>query len=113
MKALSKIKGLVLFLIASTLAIVLAPLGVLWFIIKNRQWSKIDNYFLSIAWSIDQFGNVIFQQLFRDIFVRKQVVQSGNIDMTISEWLKGNKDNLTWAGKTLAWLLNKIDPNHI
>lgn len=109
----SKIRGLILFLIALALTIMLIPFGVIWFIIKNLQWAKVDKYFFDIAWSIDQLGNVIFQQLFRDIFVRKQIVQSGNVDMTISEWLKGNKDNLTWAGKTLAWILNKIDPNHI
>lgn len=110
---MNKIKGLILFLIALALTIVLVPFGILWFIIKNPQWTKIDKYFFNIAWSIDQLGNVIFQQLFRDIFVRKQVIGAGDVDMTISEWLKGNKDNLTQAGKLLAWILNKIDPNHI
>lgn len=106
-------KGIILFIIASILGLVLSPLGVLWFLYKNWNWSKIDDYFFNIAWSLDQLGNVVFQQLFRDIFVRKQVLQSGDVDMTISEWLRGNKENLTWAGKVLAFILNTIDPGHI
>ncbi len=75
---------------------------------------RLGSYFLQIALSIDQMGNVIMQHLFNDIMITKQGYKFGKVDETISSVLGKNqiRGTLKGVGKWLNWLLNKLDNNH-
>jgi hypothetical protein len=47
--------------------------------------------------------------------IKKDGYRFGNEDVTISHVLGVNKrfNNLTYTGKALAWLLNKIEKDHV
>ena len=106
-------KGFILILIALLLFIILAPIGILWQSIRHL--AGIGNYFFKIAISIDQAGNVICSKLFNDIFIKKEGHRFGDEDETISSVLGKNKitETLTMIGKVIAYLLNKIEKDHI
>lgn len=113
--------NLSLVIIAITLFVVLLPFGVLYglgasfFKRKFKEgMTKISDYFLTIAISIDQMGNVFFKELFNDVLIRPSGHRFGNEDETISSVLGKNKlsHTLTSAGKALVWLLDKLDKNH-
>ena len=75
---------------------------------------KIGKYFLTIAVSVDQTGNVFCKELFNDALIYPKGHSFGNEDETISSVLGKNKlgNTLTWTGKILDWILNKLDQNH-
>ena len=110
-----------LMFVAVLLFSVLAPIGVLYglgasfFQVKIREgFKKISGYFMSIAVSIDQSGNVFCKELFNDALIGLKGHSFGNEDETISSVLGKNKisNTLTWVGKSLDWLLNLFEKNH-
>ena len=108
--------GFILLVISIILAILLFPIGWLYSIITFRsKLSKLNSYAKTIALSIDQLGNVVLSNLFNDIMIKPSGYKFGDEDETISKVLGVNKyDNtLKPLGKFLAWILNKIDKNHV
>ena len=113
---------LLLAIVALGLFIPLAIIGVVWAIaalsfkarIKDAL-HRIGDYFWLVAISLDQAGNTFCAELFNDTLIDPRGHRFGDPDETISSVLGKNKqaDALTWLGKSLAWILNAIDPNHI
>jgi len=113
--------GLLLFIIAVVLTIITVPVGILYGFIKcllkfdfKELFRKTNKYFRLLAISIDQMGNVAMQDLFNDIFIKRNGYQFGNEDETISSVLGKNErlQSLSGLGKLIVRFLNFIDPNH-
>ena len=113
--------GTALAFVSLVLASILFPLGlIITFIINlyKRRWKfsfrRLDAQFLSIATSIDASGNVVCKDLFNLILKKKGGVEFGNRKETISSVLgKNQRDGtLTYTGKGVAFILDKIDTNH-
>lgn len=113
--------GTALAIVSVVLAALLFPFGLLitFFInLYKRRWSfsfkRLDSQFLSIATSIDASGNVVCKDLFNLILIKKGGYEFGKRKETISSVLGKNQrdDTLTNTGKVVAFILDKIDPNH-
>jgi 8-oxo-dGTP diphosphatase len=113
--------GTALAMVSILLSALLFPLGLLitFFInLYKRRWifsfKRLDEQFLSIATSIDASGNVVCKDLFNLILIQKGGYEFGKRKETISSALgKNQRDNtLTHTGKVIAFILDKIDPNH-
>ena len=113
--------GTALAIVALFLSGFLFPVGLLLTFFVNlykRRWRfsfrRLDQQFLSIATSIDASGNVVCKDLFNLILKQKKGYEFGNRKETISSVLGKNKrDNtLTGLGESVAFILDKIDPNH-
>ena len=113
--------GTALAIVSVFLAMLLFPLGLLLTFFVNlykRRWSfsfkRLDQQFLSIATSIDASGNVVCKDLFNLILIKKGGYDFGKRKETISSVLGKNQrdDTLTNTGKGVAFVLDKIDPNH-
>jgi hypothetical protein len=108
--------GFILLLIAKSLSWVLFPLGWLYSLITLRlKWSRLNEYALGIALSLDQMGNVVLANLMNDFLIKKEGYKFGNPDDTISAVLGINKYNgtLKKLGLFFANLLNKLDRHHV
>ena len=114
-------RGIVLFIVAVILGVIFMPFGILysmitlWVKTSFKTWlNRISSYFMVIAISIDQMGNVIMQDLFNQIMITPNGYKFGNVDETISSVLGKNqlKNTLKFMGKALNWILNKLDPGH-
>lgn len=97
----------ILLPIALLLLWAIMPLGFLFAMFFR---GRVD-YCYQIALSIDQLGNVICSRLFNATLGNG----FGSEDETISSVLGKNKakNTLTFLGKTLAFILNKIDKKHV
>lgn len=109
--------GLLLFLISIILLAVTGPLGFIYGLFHNlftRGFKGIGEYFLKVAISIDQLGNVIMQDCLNILWVKKGRYNFGNRDETISSALGRNKKlgTLTIFGNDIDKLLDTIDPDH-
>lgn len=113
--------GTALAIVALLLSALLFPLGLLLTFFVNlykRRWKfslkRLDQQFLSIATSIDASGNVVCKDLFNLILIEKGSYEFGKRKETISSVMgKNQRDNtLTGLGKGVAFVLDKIDPNH-
>ena len=118
MKALIKIILFVVSILLSPLLVV----GIIWSLIKlaigmrfKDWWNRIGDYFFVCAKAIDQLGNVMCQDMFDSLLIKNLDNPFGDEDETISSVLGRNymTNNLTTLGKALAWVLNKLDPNHV
>jgi hypothetical protein len=117
------IYGFVLFLISIVIASVLGPVAFIYTIIRSlvrlsrtEMQMLFGRLFYFMAYSIDQFGNVIGQYLFNDTLITKDsTYKFGNPDVTISAVLGMNKKNKTLSklGTYICNILNYIDPNHV
>ena len=99
--------GYILFLIAYLLFLPLT--------IFNALNVKKKGYFKDTAINLDRFGNREFRfSLNKYLIFEKSPDRFGNIEETISSVLGKNQlsNNLTKLGKSLVWLLNKIEKNH-
>ena len=99
--------NILLLAVSLVLAVVLFPIGFIWTCIKSK---RVFIYLYVIAYSIDQMGNVICAYMFNKLIVKDEVF--GNPDETISSVMYQNRDRLTFAGKCLYWLIEKIDTGH-
>jgi len=113
--------AIILLIVAIFLFGVLLIPAILWGIVASFWKRKFKNgtnevakWFYAWALSIDQLGNVVCKELFNDALITPSGIEFGNPDETISSVLGKNKLNnsLTWLGKSLDWILNKLDPNH-
>jgi hypothetical protein len=107
-------RGFILLLIALCLSVVLLPIGFA-FQVVTTFFRHINRYLFTIAKSIDQLGNVVCADLFNTTLIKKGGYTFGNEDVTISHVLGVNKkiNTLTFTGKTLSWLLNIIEKDHV
>ena len=109
--------GILLFLISIILISITGPLGLIYGFFHSlfsRGLKGIGAYFLQIAISVDQLGNVLMQHLLNILWVKKGRYNFGNRDETISSALGRNKrlGTLTGFGNGIDKLLDFIDPNH-
>lgn len=113
--------SIALAFVAMLLFVLLVPFGIIWglgasfFRAKFKEAvDKLSIYFMTIAVSIDQSGNVFCKELFNDVLIKPKGNQFGDEDETISSVLGRNKlaGTLTWAGQALDWVLDKLDKNH-
>ncbi len=109
--------GLFLFLVSVILWILTTPFGFLYGIFHalfTKGLRGLGNYFLEIAVSLDQLGNVTMQHLLNDIWAKKGGYKFGNRDETISSALGRNHQlrRLTVLGKVTERSLHYIDPEH-
>ena len=81
----------------------------------NKWWSRTAKYLYVISYSIDQLGNVIMQELFNDVLIRKGGLKFGNPDETISSVLGKNAEinKLTLIGTVIGMVLDSLDYNHL
>ena len=99
--------GFLLFIIAYILFL---PLSIINYLaVKNKK-----GYFKSSAINLDKFGNREFRTLLNNTLRTEKGYEFGNINETISGVLgKNERDKtLTKTGKTLVWILDKLDNNH-
>ena len=103
-----------LLLIAIALFLIFGTIGFIYSIIW-RLLRSLSKYFWQIAIAIDELGNTICQDLFNNIMRAEGGHRFGNSDETISFVLGKLKEEekLLPIGKALAWVLNKIDENHV
>jgi len=116
-KKTNPIIGLLLLILSLILLIITGPIGILYGIFYSlfkKHVSGLGDYFLEIAISIDQLGNVVMQHLLNLLWVKKNGYKFGNRDETISSVIGKNLKNksLTSFGKIISNILDKIDPNH-
>ena len=114
--------GVLLFIIALVLSVVLYPLGLVYSFIKlialfrfKSALKHIDDIFYMCAVLIDVMGNVFMKHVFNDLLIKKGGLDFGNPTKTISFVLGANKHKgkLTKLGKFVADVLNKIEKNHV
>jgi hypothetical protein len=126
-KALSHIGkvlgGLALIILAFVLVPIIAIPALIWKVYvsitdENRKAREIltgtFRFFLSMAVSIDKFGNCAYGGFFNDLLLKDQTYKFGNTHETISEvvgWAK-YYDDLTPVGLWLHNTLNSLDKNH-
>lgn len=101
-----------LYLIAYILFLPLSLINYYFVVIIKDKSSK--GYFRTLAVNIDRFGNREFRTLFNATLKKEEGYNFGNFEETISSVLGKNQRDKTLSktGKTLVWILNKIDKNH-
>jgi hypothetical protein len=109
--------GVFLFLISIVLLLVTGPFGLAFGIIRAMVLKGIrglGEYFLKIAVSVDQLGNVLMQHLLNALWAREGGYAFGNRDETISSALGRNRKlgTLTGFGLAVDAFLDAIDPEH-
>lgn len=115
-------RGLLWFVVANILAILLFPIGFAWGMIKCIRKGKLlraireaDAKLFALAKAVDQYGNVVCGELFNDSLKTKAgIYRFGYIYQTISAVLGHNETagTLSGAGVMLCAILNRIDRKH-
>ena len=123
MKSKTQLWGFLLLPLSLLLLFSTAPIGWAYAMIalafKRREASLLrrwHRYWLRLAVSIDQLGNVMLQYLLNDLLLREASTDRfGHEDETISSVLGKNLKNnhLSGVGKFLARALDLLDPNHV
>ena len=116
---MSLLKSFLLFCIAIVLLIFTTPIGFLYALLRQLFFGKLKSisvYFLEVAISIDNTGNVMMQHLLNDFLLIKQkdTYYFGNKKETISSVIGKNSltNTLSPLGKALDAFLNWIDKDH-
>lgn len=101
--------NVILYIVAYILVATLTPIGFVYGIIRSPKY--VGRKLRRMSISLDQFGNVVMCELFDDILGDG----FGNEDETISSRLGALKKagRLKPIGKAIAYILNKIDNNHV
>jgi hypothetical protein len=129
------ITALILTSISFLISIVFTPIAYLISFKWKSGIKALNRYFLTLAISIDQFGNGATKEVLNRILIKRSSVKNsetqnldqpesikslpsmdfGDIDLTVSYVIGVNKyrDNLTLFGKLVERLLHLIDPNHV
>ena len=111
-------KNFPLVILAIALFVILSPIGLileLIFIGLKKSGQTLSNFFLRIAVSIDQMGNVVCGTLFNYTLIQSGSPHAfGHEDETISSVIGKNKkiNQLSTLGRGLDWILNVLDHNH-
>ena len=106
-----------LFIIALILVVVFSFIGICFMVIKSLLfWNKdlINTYWMDMAISLDQLGNVSMSGVLNVIFIKGNSHTFGNPDETISSVLGKNQKNntLAYLGRRLVALLDWLDKDH-
>ena len=116
---MSLFKSFLLFCIAIVLLITTAPIGFLYALVRQLFFGKLktlSEFFLEVAISIDNTGNVMMQHLLNDLLLMKRptTYYFGNKKETISSVIGKNSltNTLSPLGKVLNAFLNWIDKDH-
>ena len=116
---MSLLMSFLLFCIAIVLLIFTTPIGFLYAVLRQLFFGKLKSlsvYFLEVAISIDNTGNVMMQHLLNDFLLIKQkdTYYFGNKKETISSVIGKNSltNTLSPLGKALNTFLNWIDKDH-
>lgn len=113
--------GFLLFFAAIILSLILYPLALITSLCKNfykRRFKEglkqLDRQLFDIAGSIDATGNVICDDLFNMVLIRKGGYLFGNRKETVSSAIGKNQINktLTWPGLLVAKILDTMEPGH-
>ena len=113
------IKSFILFGIAFVLLVTTTPIGFFYALLRQLFVGKIKTlqiYFIEVALSLDNAGNVIMQHLLNDTLLVKNTSTYlfGNKKETISSVIGKNHltNTLSPLGKALNSFLNFIDKDH-
>ena len=116
---MSLLKSFLLFCIAIVLLIFTTPIGFFYALLRQLIFGKLKSlsvYFLEVAISIDNTGNVMMQYLLNDLLLikRQETYYFGNKKETISSVIGKNSltKTLSHLGKALNAFLNWIDKDH-
>jgi hypothetical protein len=116
---MSLLKSFLLFCIAIVLLICTTPIGFFYALLRQLFLGKLKSisvYFLELAISIDNTGNVMMQYLLNDLLLikRQETYYFGNKKETISSVIGKNSltNTLSALGKALNAFLNWIDKDH-
>lgn len=117
------IYGFVLYLVALVIISIIGPIAFIYTVLKSvitLSRTEVEmlfgRLFYYMAYSIDQFGNVLGQYLFNDTLITKDSEwKFGHPDVTISAILGMNKKykTLSKLGTYICNTLNWLDPNHV
>jgi hypothetical protein len=113
------IKSLLLFGIAFVLVVTTTPIGFLYALLRQLFLGKaktLQIYFIEVALTLDNAGNVIMQHLLNDtlLIANQDTYLFGNKKETISSVIGKNHltNTLSPLGKALNVFLNFIDKDH-
>ena len=116
---MSLLKSFLLFCIAIVVLICTTPIGFFYALLRQLFFGKLKTlsvYFLEVAISIDNTGNVMMQYLLNDLLLikRQETYYFGNKKETISSVIGKNSltNTLSALGKALNAFLNWIDKDH-
>jgi len=116
---MSLLMSFLLFCIAIVLLIFTTPIGFFYALLRQLFFGKLKTlsvYFLEVAISIDNTGNVMMQHLLNDFLLikQKETYYFGNKKETISSVIGKNSltNTLSPLGKALNAFLNWIDKDH-
>ena len=116
---MSLLKSFILFFIAFVLLITTAPIGFFYALLRQLFFGKLktlSEFFLEVAISIDNTGNVMMQHLLNGFLLikRSTTYYFGNKKETISSVIGKNSltNTLSPLGKALNAFLNWIDKDH-
>ena len=116
---MSLLESFILFCIAIVLLIFTTPIGFFYTFLRQLFFGKLKSlsvYFLEVAISIDNTGNVMMQHLLNDFLLikQKETYYFGNKKETISSVIGKNSltNTLSPLGKALNAFLNWIDKDH-
>lgn len=82
---------------------------------RLQSWEVVKSWLWSIAYALDQLGNVIVQHLFNVWMITPESSHHfGNPDETVSSVMGKNEraGTLSPSGKLLVSILHWLDPNH-
>lgn len=113
-KEVNQLMGVLLFVISVILTILTVPVAIIIGTIFTVFKWNFGEYYLQMATSIDQLGNVALQHITNYLCITDVGYPFGDRDETISSVLgKNQRDGtLTNFGKFIVRLLDFLDPNH-
>jgi 8-oxo-dGTP diphosphatase len=110
--------AILLIIVAMGLCVFLFPVCVLfaliYFTIAKEDATGWYNWFYRIALGLDMLGNTVCGPLFNTVMIVSGGYCFGLDGETVSSALGKNvqRNTLTWLGRGLNWLLNRIQANH-
>lgn len=108
--------GILLYIVAKICYAILAPITMVYAIVKLTFKGGLFNYFHQLAFAIDQLGNVMIAPMANDVLLKENTPKLyGNPDETISHVTGVNYKamTLTSMGYFVAHSLNAVDKNHV
>lgn len=108
--------GIILYIVAKLMYLILAPITMLYAIIKLTFKGGLFKYFHDLAFGIDQLGNVMIAPMANDLLLKKDAPKLyGNPDETISHVTGVNyiSETLTDFGYFVAHTLDAVDKDHV
>lgn len=109
--------GFILFIICLILSPLLV-LGIFYSATKftfSLNFNKLNNYFFNVSLALDKLANVVLGFIMNDLLLKTDGYLFGNGYETMSAVFGKNKKlhKLNMAGRAIAWILDKIQPDHV